>query len=40
MKTCSELLNATEQLRAADGGKLILVDEVAGKESALPLPTE
>ena len=32
-----ELLNANEQLRAADGGKLILVDEVEGKESALPL---
>jgi len=33
-----ELLNANEQLRAADGGKLVLVDEVEGKESALPLP--
>ncbi len=32
-----ELLNANEQLRAADGGKLVLVDEVKGKESALPL---
>lgn len=32
-----ELLNANEQLRAADGGKLILVDEVEGKESTLPL---
>jgi len=27
-----ELLNANEQLRAADGGKLILVDEVDGRE--------
>jgi uncharacterized protein YuzE len=32
-----ELLNANEQLGAADGGKLVLVDEVEGKESALPL---
>ena len=32
-----ELLNANEQLRAADGGKLVLVDEVAGKEFELPL---
>ncbi len=32
-----ELLNANEQLRAADGGKLVLVDEVDGKESTLPL---
>jgi uncharacterized protein YuzE len=32
-----ELLNANEQLRAADGGKLVLFDEVEGKESALPL---
>jgi len=32
-----ELLNANEQLRAADGGKFVLVDEVEGKESALPL---
>jgi uncharacterized protein YuzE len=32
-----ELLNANEQLRASDGGKLVLVDEVEGKESALPL---
>ena len=32
-----ELLNANEQLRAADQGKLVLVDEVAGKEVELPL---
>jgi uncharacterized protein YuzE len=32
-----ELLNANEQLGAADGGKLVLFDEVEGKESALPL---
>ncbi len=32
-----ELLNANEQLRTSDGGKLVLVDEVEGKESALPL---
>ena len=32
-----ELLNANEQLRAADEGKLLLVDETAGKEAELPL---
>jgi uncharacterized protein YuzE len=32
-----ELLNANEQLRAADDGKFVLVDAVDGKESALPL---
>ena len=32
-----ELLNANEQLQAADQGKLVLVDEVAGKEVELPL---
>lgn len=32
-----ELLNANEQLRAADQGKLVLVDEAAGKEVELPL---
>jgi uncharacterized protein YuzE len=32
-----ELLNANEQLRAADDGKLVLVDAVEGKESVLPL---
>jgi uncharacterized protein YuzE len=35
-----ELLNANEQLRAADGGKLVLVDAVEGKESALPLSAD
>jgi uncharacterized protein YuzE len=32
-----ELLNANEQLRAADQGKLVLVDEAAGKEVELSL---
>jgi uncharacterized protein YuzE len=32
-----ELLNANEQLRASDQGKLVLVDEAAGKEVELPL---
>jgi uncharacterized protein YuzE len=32
-----ELLNANEQLRAGDEGKLVLVDETAGKEAELPL---
>jgi uncharacterized protein YuzE len=32
-----ELLNANEQLRAADGGKLVFFDEVDRKESTLPL---
>ena len=32
-----ELLNANEQLRAADGGQLVLVDEVEGREVAVPL---
>jgi uncharacterized protein YuzE len=32
-----ELLNANEQLRASDEGKLVLVDEAAGKEVELPL---
>jgi uncharacterized protein YuzE len=35
-----ELLNANEQLRAANGGKLVLVDAVEGKESALPLSAD
>jgi uncharacterized protein YuzE len=35
-----ELLNANEQLRAADDGKLVLVDEATGKEVALPLSLE
>jgi uncharacterized protein YuzE len=32
-----ELLNANEQLRAADDGKLVLVDQAAGKQFELPL---
>jgi uncharacterized protein YuzE len=32
-----ELLNANEQLRAADNGKLILVDGVDGREVELSL---
>jgi uncharacterized protein YuzE len=32
-----ELLNANEQLRAADGGQLVLVDEADGREIAVPL---
>jgi uncharacterized protein YuzE len=31
-----ELLNANEQLRGADEGKLVLVDETAGKQAELP----
>ena len=34
-----ELLNANEQLRAADDGKLILVDEADGREVELSLGT-
>ena len=32
-----ELLNANEQLRAGDDGKLVLVDETDGREFSLPL---
>jgi uncharacterized protein YuzE len=32
-----ELLNANEQMRAADGGKLVIVDEAGGKEHTVPL---
>jgi hypothetical protein len=32
-----ELLIANEQLRAADGGALVLVDEVAGRRIEVPL---
>jgi uncharacterized protein YuzE len=35
-----ELLNANEQLRAADNGKLILVDETNGREVELSLGTQ
>ena len=33
-----ELLNANEQLRGADGGLLVLVDEAAGRRIEVPLP--
>ncbi len=32
-----ELLNANAQLRGADGGRLVVVDEAAGKETDIPL---
>ena len=32
-----ELLNANEQPRATDGGQFVLVDEVDGREVAVPL---
>ena len=32
-----ELLNANAQLRAADGGQLIVVDEVTGRRVEIPL---
>ncbi len=32
-----ELLNANEQLRASDGGQLVLVDETDGREVAVSL---
>jgi uncharacterized protein YuzE len=31
-----ELLNANEQLRAADGGQLVLVDQAQGREITVP----
>ena len=33
-----ELLNANAQLRAADGGRLVIVDEAAGRRVEVPLP--
>jgi uncharacterized protein YuzE len=33
-----ELLNANAQLRAADGGHFVVVDEVAGRRIEVPLP--
>ena len=33
-----ELLNANDQLRAADGGHLVVVDEGAGGRIEIPLP--
>ena len=32
-----ELLNANEQLRGGDGGRLLFVDEAAGKEHVVTL---
>ena len=32
-----ELLNANEQLRAADGGQFVLVNEADGREVRVPL---
>ena len=32
-----ELLNANEQLRAEDGGKLVLVIEAEGRQQEIPL---
>ena len=32
-----ELLNANAQMRAADGGRLVVVDEADGKETNIPL---
>jgi uncharacterized protein YuzE len=34
-----ELLNANEQLRAGDGGRLVVVDESGGKEQSVSLST-
>jgi uncharacterized protein YuzE len=33
-----ELLNANAQLGAADGGRLIVIDETAGRRIEVPLP--
>ena len=33
-----ELLNANEQLRAGDGGRLVVVNEATGEEREIPLP--
>ena len=35
-----ELLNANEQVRAADGGRIVVVDEAKGEEQALALAVE
>jgi uncharacterized protein YuzE len=32
-----ELLNANAQLRAADGGRLVVIDEAAGRRVEVPL---
>jgi len=34
-----ELLNANDQLRSADGGQLVLVDEAEGRKISVPLAT-
>ncbi len=33
-----ELLNANAQLRASDGGRFVVIDEVAGRRVEVPLP--
>jgi uncharacterized protein YuzE len=33
-----ELLNANAQLRATDGGRLVVIDEAAGRRVEMPLP--
>jgi uncharacterized protein YuzE len=35
-----ELLNANEQLRAGDGGRIVVVDEAKGEERALALAAD
>jgi uncharacterized protein YuzE len=35
-----ELLNANEQLRGSDGGRLVVVDEAEGEERELALASE
>jgi uncharacterized protein YuzE len=35
-----ELLNANEQLRAGDDGRIVIVDEAKGEERALALASE
>jgi uncharacterized protein YuzE len=35
-----ELLNANEQLRAGDGGRIVVVDQAKGEERALALTSE
>jgi uncharacterized protein YuzE len=35
-----ELLNANEQLRGGDGGRIVVVDEANGKERALALASD
>ena len=33
-----ELLNANAQLHASDGGRFVIIDEVAGRRVEVPLP--